>query len=106
MTDIRQLLASNIKTYRKLHGWTQEKLAEEAKTATGYIATIETGKKFPSARMLERLASALRIDTPELFTTQAIQFIPLQHESVSRLYQDILEEIQEIIYAKINKLNK
>ena len=66
MTDIRQVLAENMKKYRKIQGISQAKLAEKINTATNYIAMIEVGKKFPSAGMLERIAQALNIDAPEL----------------------------------------
>jgi transcriptional regulator with XRE-family HTH domain len=64
MTDLRKLLASNLKKYRKLNGFTQEKLAEETHAAASYIGMIETGRKVPSAEMLSRLASLLREEIP------------------------------------------
>jgi transcriptional regulator with XRE-family HTH domain len=73
MTDIRKLLAANIKAYRAELGFTQSKLAEKADTATHYIAMIEGCRKFPSADMLERIAAALERDTPELFALNPIQ---------------------------------
>ncbi|MDR0554634.1 MAG: helix-turn-helix transcriptional regulator [Treponema sp.] len=73
MTDIRKLLAANIKTYRAELGLTQSRLAEKADTATHYIAMIEGCKKFPSAAMLERIAAALDRDPPELFAMNVVQ---------------------------------
>ena len=67
MTDIRDLLASNIKSYRASRGWSQAKLAEKTGTSTQYIAMIETKIKFPSSNMLHKLAKALGIDPAELF---------------------------------------
>ena len=67
MTDIRELLASNIKSYRAARGWSQAKLAEKTGTSTQYIGMIETKIKFPSSQMLHKLAKALRIDPAELF---------------------------------------
>jgi transcriptional regulator with XRE-family HTH domain len=40
MTDIRELLAKNIKEYRKLRGFSQENLAEKAGTSTTHIGMI------------------------------------------------------------------
>jgi transcriptional regulator with XRE-family HTH domain len=73
MTDIRKLLATNIKAYRAELGLTQSRLAEKAGTATHYIAMIEGCKKFPSATMLERIAAALDRDSPELFAMNPVQ---------------------------------
>jgi transcriptional regulator with XRE-family HTH domain len=67
MTNIRELLASNIKTYRAARGWSQAKLAEKTGTSTQYIGMIETKIKFPSSKMLHKLAKALEIDPSELF---------------------------------------
>jgi len=106
MTDIRQILAANMKKYRKIQGISQEKLAEKINTATNYIAMIETGKKFPSAAMLERIALALNIDTPELFTTQTVTFIPNSNKSIERLYQDVLSDFnnfEKTVSARIRE---
>jgi transcriptional regulator with XRE-family HTH domain len=67
MTDIRELLASNLKTYRAARGWSQANLAEKTGTSTQYIGMIETKIKFPSSNMLHKLAKALGIDPAELF---------------------------------------
>ena len=67
MTNIRELLASNLKSYRAARGWSQAKLAEKAGTSTQYIAMIETKVKYPSSEMLHKLAKALGIDPAELF---------------------------------------
>jgi transcriptional regulator with XRE-family HTH domain len=103
MTDIRRLLAENIKKYRKLKGWTQEKLAETCSCATGYIAVIETARKFPSSTMLERLARAFGIDTPDLFVNKEISHLPPERQSNVLLYQDLLNEINTLIQSKVKK---
>ena len=95
MTDIRLILAENMKKYRKILGISQEKLAERISTAPNYIAMIEVGRKFPSAGMLERIALALNVDTPELFTTNAVTFLPNSNKSVERLYQEVLIEFKQ-----------
>jgi transcriptional regulator with XRE-family HTH domain len=95
MTDIRQSLAEHMKKYRKIQRLSQEKLAEKINTAPNYIAMIEVGKKFPSAGMLERIASALNVDTPELFTTNAVTFMPNSNKSVERLYQEVLSDFKK-----------
>jgi len=107
MTNIRKLLAKNIKKYRKIRGFSQENLAERAKTSTTHIGMIEIGKKFPSVEMLEHIADALGIDTPELFTTEAVVFMPSHNKSIERLYQDVMDEIdnfKETVAEKIKKL--
>lgn len=92
MTDIRKLLAANIKAFRTELGLTQARLAERVETATHYIAMIEGCRKFPSADMLERIATALERDTPELFA-----ITPLQDD----WKEEILSEIGEFITNKL-----
>ena len=73
MTNIREILAKNIKAYRNALGLSQAKLAEKVDTSTHYIGMIETKKNFPSPEMLERIAAALGIDTIDLFCTELNQ---------------------------------
>jgi len=95
MTDLRELLAKNIKKYRKIRGFSQEALAEKAGTSTTHIGMIEIGKKFPSSKMLEQIAAALGIDTPELFTTETVVFLPGNNKSIERMYQDIMSDFDD-----------
>ena len=68
MTNLRALLSHNIKEHRRILGITQAKLAEKVETSTHYIGQIELGNKFPTPEMLERIAVALEIDSPQLFS--------------------------------------
>ena len=58
MTEVQSVLAYNIKKYRNTKGLTQEQLAEKAETSTNYLGSIETGKKYPSPQMIDKLAKA------------------------------------------------
>lgn len=93
MTNIRKLLASNIKTYRREAGLTQAKLAELAATAPHYIAMIEGGKNFPSAEMIERLAGVLSKDSTDLFA-----ITPVQHD----WQETILLDIERLITDRLD----
>jgi len=68
--NIRQVLAKNLKLYRHALGWSQATLAEKVNSNTSYIGMIEICKKFPSPEMIEKLASALGIDSTLLFYKQ------------------------------------
>jgi len=70
MTSIRTLLSFNIKKRRQILGFSQVNLAEKVKTSTQYIGQIEQNKKFPSPEMLERIAEALEVDSPQLFSLE------------------------------------
>ena len=96
MTDIRKLLATNIKAYRCELGMTQSKLAERANTATHYIAMIEGCKNFPSPEMIERIAFALEKDSAELFSITPIQL---------KWKTSFLTEISDFIDKMVEKGN-
>jgi transcriptional regulator with XRE-family HTH domain len=59
-----------MKENRKRLGLSQARLADRSGLSTQYIAMIELARKFPTPEMLERIASALEIDPPELFSMQ------------------------------------
>jgi transcriptional regulator with XRE-family HTH domain len=90
MTNLRELLAFNMKEYRHSLKLSQSKLAEKAGTSTHYIGMIEVCKKFPTPEMLERIASALKIDSPELFSTRHYLAKPELHDKVIAAIDDII----------------
>ena len=106
MTDLRKLLAQNIKNYRKIRGFSQEMLAEKAGTSTTHIGMIETSKKYPSPQMLEKIAGALGVDTPELFTTHAVTFMSGYNKSIERLSQDIMGDFRQFEKTVIEKIKE
>ena len=65
--SLRELFSQNIKRYRKMKGWSQEKLAEKMEISTNYLSDIETGRGWVSPFSLVKLANALEIDVFELF---------------------------------------
>jgi transcriptional regulator with XRE-family HTH domain len=64
---LQQVFMGNLKKYRKKAAFTQEKLAELCECDPGYIRLIETGRRFPSVRYIERIAGALGIEPHLLF---------------------------------------
>jgi len=73
MTNLRKVLAFNMKQHRKKLGFSQAKLAEMVDVSDNYIALIETGRRFPSITMLELIAATLKIDILELFSIKSIE---------------------------------
>jgi len=65
---IRDVLAVNIKKYRKKAGLTQERLAELCGVSSSFIAHIETKSCNASIAFLEKACSVLNIDPLHLFT--------------------------------------
>ena len=69
---IQDIFIVNLKAYRKMHHISQTKLAELCDSSTGYIGEIESGKRFPSVSMIERIAAALKIESWLLFMNKPI----------------------------------
>jgi len=91
MINIKEILAENIKEKRRKRGLTQEKLAEKAGMSLQYLAMLELAHKFPSGEMLERLATALGIETYEL-----LAITPSANNELEILRNDIISEIKTL----------
>jgi len=97
MTNLRQLLASNMKENRRKLGLSQAKLSEKAGLSTQYVAMIELGRKFPSPENIEQIAAALEVDTPELFSMP-----PSVEGTASKLCREILMELEQTVGDTVN----
>jgi transcriptional regulator with XRE-family HTH domain len=95
-SNLRHTLATNIRNHRNLLGYSQVKLAEIANIAPAYLAMIELEKNFPSDKVLERIAQALKIDPTELFSKTCIPV-----EEARTLQKFILEDIEQIVKKQI-----
>ena len=98
MTNIRQLLAINLKQKRNALHLTQSKLAEKADISTQYIAMIEIGRKFPSLDILERMANVLEIDVLDFFSPLA-----LPAGSLDSLKKNLLADLEKEIATSVKK---
>ena len=98
MTNLKQLLAFNIKKNRRKNGMSQAQLAEKANASTQYIAMIELEKKFPSVDMIERVATALEIDCLELFMP-----LPVITRSLKDFHDIVTIDLEKALTRSINK---
>jgi len=64
---IQTLLGNNIRDVRNRYGYSQQKLSEMCEVSTNYIGEIEIARKFPSAKVLQRIADALALKPYQLF---------------------------------------
>ena len=95
----QEVFIANLKGLRKTRKLSQSKLAELCGSSQRYIAEIEVGRKFPSPGMIERIASALGIESYCLFQakTEGGQTLsPLQcREIVERLREAAAKIVSE-----------
>ena len=66
--SIRATLATNIRSYRKDNGLSQEELADLCELHRTYIGSVEREERNVSLSTLEVLAKTLGISIPELLT--------------------------------------
>ena len=105
MTSLKKLLAFNMKEQRRILGISQAVLAERINTSTHYIAMIELERKTPSLSMIERIAGALQIDPPELFSAKAVPSTSLRNLQKTVL-QDIEKAVGGVITERINEVDR
>ena len=98
MTNIRNILADNLRENRRKRGLSQTKLAEKAGISTQYIAMIELSRQFPTPEVLQRIATAFDIEAHELFTVP-----PSPESSMERLHKDIIREVRQVIVEELEK---
>ncbi len=71
--NIKNLFGRKIKEYRKKKNLTQTQLAELVNVDDKHISCIENGKNFPSADLIERLATSLDVEPKDFFEFYYLQ---------------------------------
>jgi len=102
---IQELFINNLKAYRKLRRISQTQLASLCDSSTGYIGEIESGKRFPSVNMIERIAEALEIESWNLFKNEpinlsssgspSVKLAPTQKNEIIKMANSALSKILE-----------
>jgi transcriptional regulator with XRE-family HTH domain len=101
MIHLKSVLANNIKNRRKSLGLTQESLAEKVNTASTYIAMIESERRTPSFKMIERIAEILKIEAPELFS---LKDYPL--EPISQIREGLMNQFDKFLRAAVKEIDE
>ena len=110
---LKQVFIQNLKKFRKKEGFSQMKLAEYCNTAPSYIGQIETGIRFPSLEMIEKMADVLRIEPYHFFkkmkggkndNSDAENIFPLLPNSMkTQIKNQIDQSMNEILNEILNK---
>ena len=67
------ILADNLRVYRKSKHLSQEELADMCDLHRTYVGSVERGERNVTLSSLETLASALGVSVPELLTKRAFE---------------------------------
>lgn len=100
--NIRKIFGENVKKYRKQQGLSQEQLAEKLEISTNHLSVIETGTKFVTYKLLEKIVTELKILPSSLFQcTQTAE----NDESIQNKINFIINDEIELAANRIkNKL--
>ena len=80
----------------------QMQLANLCNSSTGYIGEIESGKRFPSVNMIERIAGALGIESWHLFKNEPISHAGSKHSA--KLVPSQKKEIVKMANSALSKI--
>ena len=67
--EIHERVARNVQRIRRGSGMSQEDVAHLANVHQTYLSGVEGAKRNPSIGVLERIATALKVDISEFFKT-------------------------------------
>lgn len=67
--NIKKIFGNNLHSYRKLRNLSQEQLAEKLDISVKHLSTLETGKVFASADLMEKISTELNVSISSLFYT-------------------------------------
>jgi transcriptional regulator with XRE-family HTH domain len=70
---LRELFAANLKAERQAKGLTQEALADLADIDRTYVSLLERSQYSASLDLIEKLATALRLDAATLLKRQSTE---------------------------------
>jgi transcriptional regulator with XRE-family HTH domain len=66
--SLRAILSDNIRFYRRVHGYSQESLAELCDLHRTYVGSVERQERNVTLNTLEAFAKAFQVSVPELLT--------------------------------------
>jgi transcriptional regulator with XRE-family HTH domain len=104
-SNLRKILAINIKKHREKLGITQENLAEKADISAAMMNDIEGCRTWVSDKTLKNLSSALKVDTYRLFIPETTSGEAIPAEVVMELTFD-LQEMLRAYTANVEKTLK
>ena len=90
--DLKKLFGKNLQKYRKLRKLTQEKLAELVGVDATSISSVETGKFFPTADNLQKIAGALNIKLETLFDFEDFDSDQKNYDEIIGLINDFKQD--------------
>lgn len=104
MSNIVEVLGSNIRKIRKNYGWTQEQLAEKSGISVPFMTQIELGRKSASLEVIEKIAQSLEVSYESLFKTEISDDKTLNIK-LATLENMLIDDIEKVIQDKFSSLS-
>ena len=102
--NLKQIFGSNIHTYRKNKNLSQEQLAEKLGISIKHLSTLETGKVFASAELIEKIAENLEVSVSALFYSSEEK--SFDDSDYWRIEKIIEEESSRAVYLIKDRIHK
>lgn len=100
--NIKKDFGQRIKELRNKKGITQYQLAEMANIDPKHISHIETGRSFPKADLIEKLAEALNTEYTKLFQTKHLQDRKTLTTLINNMIKKATDKDLQTIYKMIS----
>ena len=102
-SSVSKLLGDNVQRLRKKHNLTQTELAEKIGISQKHLSDIETGTKFSSAGIIEKLAHELNVQVSILFGGSDAYDIS---NKVTALVMNNLQPKLNLIFNDVEEIKK
>ncbi|MDR0526980.1 MAG: helix-turn-helix domain-containing protein [Spirochaetaceae bacterium] len=105
--DVGKTVIQNVRKWRRLNGFSQEKLAGLSGFTYSYIRQIECGRKCPSIQFIEKIAFALKIEPYQLFLKENEPVSGAQSYEEMRKRQaesELIETVSKNIHLAFEKI--
>lgn len=104
-SSVSKLLGLNVQKYRKSKNLTQIELSEKLGISQKHLSDIETGTKFPSPGLIEKLAKELNVSVAFLFGGSNPSISDISN-NVSTLVMNQLRPTLNNIYNDVEDIKK
>lgn len=103
--NIRKIFGENVKYYRKKLGLSQEQLAERLEISTNHLSVIETGTKFVTYKLLEKIVCELQVLPATLFyTSSPIESDESKVNKINLIIDDELNSTSSRIHNRLREI--
>lgn len=94
--------SDRLKEAISVRGYTQERLASEAKITQSYISRMINGQKEPSERLLDSLSAILKVNVEWLKTGEGpMESEPTLEEALARLSAEVMMDEPDSFRARL-----